>query len=91
MNLLLSLTAGLVGCFYINRLYKLSESVRERLTTNIPYGYKASPDNPKEWAVDEEAAKIVKRIFTLCMEGKGPSQIATRKRKGAEPHRLQTA
>ena len=48
----------------------------ERLTTNIPYGYKANPDNPKEWAVDEEAAKIVKRIFTLCMEGKGPSQIA---------------
>ena len=46
------------------------------MTTNIPYGYKANPDNPKEWAVDEEAAKIVKRIFTLCMEGKGPSQIA---------------
>ena len=48
----------------------------ERLTTNIPCGYKASPDNPKEWAVDEEAAKIVKRIFTLCMEGKGLRQIA---------------
>ena len=48
----------------------------ERLTVNIPYGYKASPDNPKKWAVDEEAAKVVKRIFTLCMEGKGPSQIA---------------
>lgn len=28
MNLLLSLAAGLVGCFYINRLDKLSESVR---------------------------------------------------------------
>ena len=25
----------------------------ERLTTNIPYGYKASSGNPKEWAVDE--------------------------------------
>lgn len=45
------------------------------MTTNIPYGYKASPDNSKEWAVDEEAAKVVKRIFTLYMEGKGPSQI----------------
>lgn len=28
MNLLLFLAAGLVGCFYINRLDKLSESVR---------------------------------------------------------------
>lgn len=27
MYLLLTLAAGLVGCFYINRLYKLSESV----------------------------------------------------------------
>ena len=32
----------------------------ERLTTNIPYGYKANPDNPKGCAVDEEAAKVVK-------------------------------
>ena len=48
----------------------------ERLTTNIPYGYKRDPDDPKSWAVDEEAAQVVKRIFALCMEGKGPSQIA---------------
>ena len=32
MNLLLSLAAGLVGCFYINRLDKLSESVRGKLS-----------------------------------------------------------
>ena len=31
MNLLLSLAAGLVGCFYINHLDKLSESVRGKL------------------------------------------------------------
>ena len=48
----------------------------ERLTTNIPYGYKRNPDDPKAWIVDEEAAQVVKRIFALCMEGKGPSQIA---------------
>ena len=40
------------------------------------YGYKRDPDDPKSWAVDEEAAQVVKRIFALCMEGKGPSQIA---------------
>lgn len=27
MHLLLTLAAGLAGCFHINRLYKLSESV----------------------------------------------------------------
>ncbi len=30
----------------------------------------------RKWVIDEEAAQVVKRIFTLCMEGKGPSQIA---------------
>ena len=49
----------------------------ERLTTNVPYGYKRDPDDPKKWVIDEEAAQVVKRIFALCMEGKGPSQIAT--------------
>ena len=48
----------------------------ERLTTNVPYGYKHDSDDPKKWVIDEEAAQIVKRIFSLCMEGKGPSQIA---------------
>ncbi len=48
----------------------------ERLTTNVPYGYKRDSDDPKKWVIDEEAAQIVKRIFALCMEGKGPSQIA---------------
>ena len=48
----------------------------EPLTTNIPYGYKKDPDTPKGWLVDEEAAQVVKRIFTLCMEGRGPMQIA---------------
>lgn len=49
----------------------------EYLTTNPPYGYLKDPDNPKKhWIVDEEAAQVVKRIFNLCMEGYGPSQIA---------------
>ena len=33
-------------------------------------------ENPKEWMIDEEAAQVVKKIFTLCMNGRGPSQIA---------------
>ena len=48
----------------------------ERLTVNVPYGYKSDPDDKNKWIIDEEAAGVVKRIFSLCMEGKGPSQIA---------------
>lgn len=48
----------------------------ERLTVHVPYGYMKNPENPKEWMIDEEAAQAVKKIFTLCMNGRGPSQIA---------------
>lgn len=48
----------------------------ERLTVHVPYGYMKNPENPKEWIIDEEAAQVVKKIFTLCMNGCGPSQIA---------------
>lgn len=34
------------------------------------------PADKKKWIVDEEAAEIVKRIFNLCIAGKGPMQIA---------------
>ena len=46
------------------------------LTTNVPYGYVNDPENPRRWVVDPVAADVVKRIFDLCMEGRGPMQIA---------------
>ncbi len=49
----------------------------EHMTSIIPYGYKKDPENPKQWVVDEEAAEVVRLIFNLCMEGRGPGQIAT--------------
>ena len=44
------------------------------LTTNIPYGYKKGENGA--WEVDEESAEVVKQIFQMCMEGRGPMQIA---------------
>lgn len=46
------------------------------LSTIPPYGYMKSQDNPNQWIIDEEAAQVVKRIFNLCLEGYGTSQIA---------------
>ena len=34
------------------------------------------PEDKHHWIVDPEAAAVVKRIFQMCMEGRGPSQIA---------------
>jgi DNA invertase Pin-like site-specific DNA recombinase len=46
------------------------------LTTNVPFGYRKDPEDRTKWVVDEAAAPVVKRIFNLCMEGRGPMQIA---------------
>lgn len=60
----------------IRAVHKAKAERGEPLTTHPPYGYKKDPDNPRTWIVDEEAAQVVKQIFTLCMEGCGPVQIA---------------
>ncbi|NLX75746.1 MAG: recombinase family protein, partial [Synergistaceae bacterium] len=46
------------------------------LTTVIPYGYKKSSGGLDIWVIDEEAAEIVRKIFQLCIDGYGPTQIA---------------
>ena len=48
----------------------------EHLTTIPPYGYVKDPENKKKWIVDEEAAAVVQKIFRLCVDGLGPTQIA---------------
>ena len=48
----------------------------ERLCTNPPYGYMKDPDDKKKWIIDEEAAAVVQKIFSLCVDGRGPTQIA---------------
>ena len=35
-----------------------------------------NPLRIKKWIVDEEAAAVVQKIFSLCASGKGPTQIA---------------
>lgn len=48
----------------------------ERVSPSVPYGYKKSEDNPKQWVIDEPAANVVRKIYSLCLAGRGPSQIA---------------
>lgn len=43
---------------------------------SVPYGYKKIEGNKEQWYIDGPAAEIVRKIFNLCISGKGPSQIA---------------
>jgi len=45
-------------------------------TNNPPYGFLKDPNDKYKWIVDEPAAAVVRRIFAMCIEGKGPQQIA---------------
>jgi DNA invertase Pin-like site-specific DNA recombinase/predicted subunit of tRNA(5-methylaminomethyl-2-thiouridylate) methyltransferase len=60
----------------IRAVWKSKADHGERISATVPYGYRKSEDNPKQWMIDEPAAEIVRRIFNLCIEGKGPLQIA---------------
>ena len=58
------------------RAIKKAQGMAGEHLTKPPYGYKVDPNDRKKWIVDEEAAVVVKRIFDLCIAGKGPMQIA---------------
>ena len=60
----------------IRAVMRAKGNAGEHLCTNPPYGYMKDPVDKKKWIVDEETAEIVKRIFDLCIAGKGPMQIA---------------
>lgn len=69
--------------YYAKECSKKQRTVRraiaergERVSTRPPYGYKKDEENPKKIVVDPEVADVVKYIFKLCSEGRGPKQIA---------------
>jgi len=41
-----------------------------------PYGYMRDPENRKRWAVDEEAAEMVQRIYKMRLDGESVNGIA---------------
>ena len=41
-----------------------------------PYGYLLDPNDPTRWVIDEEPAEVVRRIYTMYLDGFGIEQIA---------------
>lgn len=60
----------------IKAVWKSKADNGERVSSTIPYGYKKSEDDPKQWVIDEPAAQVVRHIFELCLAGLGPMKIA---------------
>ena len=46
------------------------------LTNHCIYGYKKDPNDKNHWIIDEEAAEVVRRIYRMAIEGKGPYETA---------------
>ncbi|MFA7501566.1 recombinase family protein [[Clostridium] symbiosum] len=63
----------------ISKKRRLSNRVRGNAGEPLsppPYGYTKAPDNPKRWIVDEEAAAVVRRVYSMTLDGYGTEQIA---------------
>ena len=65
----------------IKAVMKAKGESGKTLTTIPPFGYMKNPDDKTKWIVDEPAAETVRKIFNLCMNGYGPSQISKRLRE----------
>ena len=48
----------------------------KRVSPVVPYGYKKDETDKEKWLIDEPVAEIVKKIYSLCLAGRGPLQIA---------------
>ena len=59
----------------IRSVFKSKGMSGKHLTGTVIYGY-LWDEKREHWLVDEEAAEVVRRIFSLTMEGYGPYQIS---------------
>ena len=50
----------------------------KRCSGAIPYGYKRNPEDKNHLLIDEEAAKVVRRIFQMIIDGMGTKAIANK-------------
>ena len=59
----------------IRAVFKANVQSGKHLSNPI-YGYKHSETDKNLWVIDDEAAEVVRKIFHLCIDGYGPTQIA---------------
>ncbi len=60
----------------IRAVFKARMKEGKRCSGAIPYGFYRKPDDKNTLYVDEEAAKVVRQIFQMIIDGYGVNQIA---------------
>lgn len=48
----------------------------KRVSSTVPFGYVKDATDKEKWLIDEPAAEVVRKIYDLCLAGRGPLQIA---------------
>ncbi|MDD3362796.1 MAG: recombinase family protein [Hespellia sp.] len=61
----------------IKSVFKAKMHDGQFLGSSAPYGYLKDPSNHNHLVIDEYAASVVKRIFTLYLDGNGKGKIAS--------------
>ena len=56
--------------------YRARAVAGKPITHLVIYGYKKDPEDKHHWIIDEETAPVVRRIFQMAVNGKGPWEIA---------------
>ena len=48
----------------------------KRVSPTVPFGYVKDLNDKEKWLIDEPTAEVVRKIYALCLAGRGPLQIA---------------
>ena len=65
----------------IRAVHEMKAKKGQRVASTVAYGYKKikgedDKERDDKWYIDEPAAEVVRKIYELCLSGRGPSQIA---------------
>ena len=60
----------------IRTMFKAKMQEGKRVSPSVPYGYLRDPQDKQHLIIDEEAAKVVRRIYQMTVEGHGKRDIA---------------
>ena len=61
----------------VKAIYRAKGTNGKHTSSHALYGYVKSDDDKNQWIIDPDAACVVRRIFQLTLEGRGPFQIAS--------------
>ena len=60
----------------IRTMFKAKMQEGKRVSPSVPYGYLRDPHDKQHLIIDEEPAKVVRRIYQMTIEGYGKRDIA---------------